>query len=109
MVCSEIPNQTLREVRTMKRSDKGMLRCDVCKQPIEELTPEQADEDMDGHGWSDHKTAQQHGCYHCQIRFPQFGIPFNYETYFAGRYEDLPDGTRKVFVGQGTCFIREKK
>lgn len=93
----------------MTRSSKWVLRCDSCKQPIEELTPEEADEDMEGHGWSDHTTANQHACYHCMIRFPQFGVPFHYETYIAGRYEDQPDGTRKVFVGNGAMFIRPKK
>jgi len=91
------------------RNKKGILCCDVCKKPIEELTEEKALEDMEGHGWTNHETAQMHGCFHCGNRFDRWGQPFIYETYFAGRYKDLPDGTRKVFAGfDGVYSIRDR-
>ena len=91
------------------RNKKGILCCDVCKKPIEELTEEKALEEMEGHGWTNHDTAQMHGCFHCRNRFDRWGQPFIYETYFAGRYEDLPDGTRKVFAGfDGVYSIRDR-
>ena len=91
------------------RNKKGILVCDVCKKPIEELPEEFANQDLEGHGWSNFNTAQKHGCYHCANRFPRWGQPFIYETYFAGRFEDLIDGTRKVKFPNGIYFIRDVK
>lgn len=87
------------------RDRKGVLKCDICKKPIEDLTEEQAEADMEGHGWSNSRTARSHGCYHCMERFPVFGNPFVYETYFAGRFKD-EGSKRKVFVGHGLYFER---
>jgi len=91
------------------RNKKGILVCDVCKKHIEELPEEFADNDFDGHGWSNFNTAQMHGCFHCRNRFPRWGQPFIYETYFAGRFENLPDGTRKVNFPNERYLIRSVK
>lgn len=95
--------------RTINRGVSKKLRCEKCRKPIEELTEEQALADMEVHGWTDWKTAHHIACYHCWERFPVFGNPFTYETYFAGRYEEQPDGSRKVFYGNGLYFVRDKE
>jgi hypothetical protein len=56
-----------------------MLKCEVCKRRIEELTQEEAMEDLPGHGWSDWQTAHHIKCYDCATQYEE------YETYYAGR------------------------
>lgn len=66
------------------------LYCDKCHKEIEELTPEEADADLPGHGWSDFNTAHSTKCYDCADRYDE------YETYYAGRLKKRYPG--KVFM-----------
>ncbi len=39
--------------------------CDKCKREIQALTEDDALCDIEGHGWTDWKTADKHLCYGC--------------------------------------------
>lgn len=71
-----------------------VLYCDYCKARIEKLTEEEALNDLQGHGWTDHNTAEMHVCYNCADEYRQ-NIP--YEAYVAGRirkgkiFRKMPD------------------
>ena len=56
-----------------------MLRCETCNRKIQELTEEEAMNDLEGHGWTNWKTAHHIKCFDCVNQYDE------YETYYAGR------------------------
>lgn len=67
-----------------------MLKCDVCKRRIEELSEQEAMDDLPGHGWCDYTTASSVKCFDCATSNDE------YETYYAGRIKRGQKG--KVFM-----------
>lgn len=73
-----------------------MLRCDSCHKRIEELSEEEALNDITPHGWTNLTTAHSTKCFDCASDND------DYETYYAGRikrgypnrvYQKVPDVT----------------
>lgn len=73
-----------------------MLKCRICHRMIEELSEQEALDDLEPHGWNNPKTAQDIKCFDCMTEQD------DYETYYAGRiskkypkrvYRMMPDVT----------------
>jgi hypothetical protein len=67
-----------------------MLKCDSCGKRIEELSEDEAIDDLPGHGWTNYQTAHSCKCFDCASDND------DYETYYAGRIKRGHPG--KVFM-----------
>ena len=95
--------------KKLDQKAEAILHCETCHKRVESLTEEEALNDLEGHGWTNHETAQHIKCFDCATNYDE------YETYYAGRikrgypnrvWQKLPDvKTGKEIDG---FFVREK-